>query len=95
MFDIKKESDSSMSSIFKSAAFQEFMQRRCEEIISESAPVQDINLSVVSAEGKLKETLSKSQLELFLTYEKLASNYQLTVEKTIYEGCLKDGLSAK
>jgi len=84
-----------MNEILNSQAFQEFIQRRCEEIISGSAPIQDINLSVISAESKLKETLSKSQLKLFLAYEKLVSDYQLESEKTIYKGCLNDGLSAK
>jgi hypothetical protein len=79
-----------MSDIFESPAFQEFLQKRCEEITESDKHIRDIDSLITESENKLKCTFSKIQLELFLQYEKLCSDYQFLAEKIIYEQCLRD-----
>lgn len=84
-----------MNDIMSSPAFQEFLQKRCEEIVSNDRQIRDIDFLITEAENKLKRTFSKTQLELFLQYEKLCSDYQIVTEKTIYEQCLRDSAYKK
>ena len=79
-----------MNDIFSSPAFQEFLQKRCEEILSKSKCIRDIDTMITEVEDKLKCTFSKPQLELFLQYEKLCSDHKLLSDKTIYEQSLRD-----
>jgi hypothetical protein len=79
-----------MSDILKSPAFQEFLQKRCEEIVSQDIRTHGLDLLITEAEDKLKCTFSKAQLELFLQYEKLCSDYQFLTEKIIYEQSIRD-----
>ena len=79
-----------MSDIFESPAFQEFLQKRCEEITSGNEQIKNIDFLIIETENKLKCTFSKIQLDLFLQYEKLCSDYQFLAEKIIYEQCLRD-----
>ena len=79
-----------MSDIFESPAFQEFLQKRCEEITESDKHIRDIDSLITESENKLKCTFSKIQLELFLQYEKLCSDYQLISNVAIYKKCLCD-----
>jgi nitrogen fixation/metabolism regulation signal transduction histidine kinase len=79
-----------MSDIMKSKAFDEFLQKRCEEITSRSEQIKNIDFLITETENKLKGTFSKTQLDLFLQYEKFCSDYQIVAEKTIYKQCLRD-----
>ena len=74
----------------ESKAFEEFIQNRCAEIISENEAIQAKNNEIVETEACLKETFSKPQLSIFLRYEKLCSDHQLLIEKTVYKECLND-----
>ena len=79
-----------MSKLFESQAFQEFLQKRCEEIITEDEECREVDRLITNAETILKTTFSSIQLETFLQYEKLCSDYQLISNVAIYKKCLCD-----
>jgi hypothetical protein len=74
----------------ESKAFEEFVQMRCQEIISEDEGIQSLNNELDLAENNLKKTFSQSQTDAFLLYEKLCHNQQMLIETTVYKQCLSD-----
>jgi hypothetical protein len=60
-----------MDDLFNSAAFQEFLQKRCEEIIEDDKVCQDINKELLALEKELLPTLSEESLKKVLKIDAL------------------------
>jgi len=60
-----------MSDIFESPAFQEFLQKRCEEITLEDEEYQKISEQILQAESEIKSLISGELLKIFDEYSAL------------------------
>jgi hypothetical protein len=60
-----------MNDIMSSVAFQEFLQKRCEEIIEGDEEYRGINELILQKEGKIKTLVSGELLIKINEYEKL------------------------
>jgi hypothetical protein len=60
-----------MSDVINSAAFQEFLQKRCEEIIESDEACKKINREILELEKELLPALSKDALDKVLKIDEL------------------------
>jgi hypothetical protein len=60
-----------MSGIITSAAFQEFIQKRCEEIITNDEKCYKVNREILELEKELIPLLSKEAKDKFLKIDEL------------------------
>jgi len=60
-----------MNDIMSSAAFQEFLQKRCEEIISSDVECSRLNSKIIALEKELLSMMSNEAKEKYLEIEEL------------------------
>jgi hypothetical protein len=60
-----------MNDIFESPAFQEFLQKRCEEITTNDEECKKINEQILRVEDEIKSLISGDLLEKFDEYGEL------------------------
>jgi hypothetical protein len=78
-----------MDDIIKSSAFQEFLQKRSEEIITDDKVCQDINKELLALEKELLPTLSEESLKKVLRMDalthKLIDRIPTVLHRQIYD----------
>jgi hypothetical protein len=74
MFD-NKHGGIIMNDILASQAFQEFLQKRCEEIIASDKECCDISNLIVQKEDMIKAKAPAHLLPHIIEYEKLSTDY--------------------
>jgi hypothetical protein len=73
-------------------AFEEFISRRCEDIVLKDEYYQKLNKSIVDSEKKLKLFLNEEQLKTFIEYEKLVANFESYAETLLYKKGFNDAM---
>ena len=61
-----------MNDIFESPAFQEFLQKRCEEILTEDEKCINLNREILMLEKEILPMLSTESRDIFLKIDELA-----------------------
>ena len=79
-----------MNDIIKSAAFQEFLQKRCEEIIEKDEEYMEINNLILQKENEIKILASDELLIKLNEYEKLNTDLIACVGLLLYGQAIKD-----
>lgn len=79
-----------MNDIFESPAFQEFLQKRVEEIIENDEEYQKINDLILQAETEIKPLVSGNILKKINEYEKLNLYLVAHAMTLVYVQGLKD-----
>ena len=80
-----------MNGIFESPAFQEFLQKRCEEILLNDEVYCKLDSSVIDHERNFKKTLSPEQIRMYDSIEKTSLECSTRGNEILY----KQGLSDK
>jgi hypothetical protein len=73
-----------MSGIITSAAFQEFIQKRCEEIVLHDSVYNQTNKEILVLESQMRKLMSGELSEKFNKYEGMVSNLSDYVETLLY-----------
>lgn len=68
-----------------SKAFEEFVMKRCEEIINNDQECRQLSCKVTEKIKELKETLSNEQIKIFLEYESLDSELNERIKYIMYK----------
>lgn len=71
-------------------AFEEFVMKRCEEILTNDETYQKFNHTILDMESKFKKTLSQEQIK---DYNKLEETVMASITYAtayIYNKCLED-----
>jgi hypothetical protein len=79
-----------MSDVINSAAFQEFLQKRCEEIIESDEEYRGINELILQKEGEIKTLVSGELLVKINEYEKLNLDLVAHAVILIYQQAIDD-----
>jgi hypothetical protein len=61
-----------MSDILKSQAFQEFLQKRCEEITANDDTHKELNKKLIKLDKSLKSIMSPEAYKIFMEYESIS-----------------------
>ena len=81
--------------IRQSPAFQEFLQKRCEEITESDEIARRMDSFIFKTEKDLKSNFSKEKVGLFLQYEKMVISYQEHIIRLAYMQGYNDRLALK
>ena len=76
-----------------SKAFEEFIYKRCEEILSEDEDANNANNRVYALGQKLKGNLNPELYQTFLEYEKEITESAARNEFKIYKQAIRDHIS--
>lgn len=79
-----------MGGIFKSPVFQEFLQKRCEEITTNDKEYVKINDLILKKEAEIELLASGDLLKKISEYEDLNLNLIACAETLLYEQAIKD-----
>ena len=79
-----------MNDICNSPAFQEFLQKRCEEIAMKDKEYVKINELILSMENEIKVLVSDELLKKLNKYEKLNLDLMARAETLFYSQAIKD-----
>jgi hypothetical protein len=79
-----------MSNIFKSLAFQDFIQKRCEEILMNDKEYLKINNRITELESEINNLASGNLLKKIREYEKLNSDSIACCAPLLYIHATKD-----
>jgi hypothetical protein len=79
-----------MNDIFESQAFQEFLQKRCEEILLNDEIYCKLNNSVIDQERDFKKTLSPEQIHMYNCIEKTSLECSKRRDEILYRRGLTD-----
>lgn len=74
----------------RSEVFEEFVLKRCEEILSQNKIYQDFNNTILSMENEFRETLCPEQLKAYNRIEETIIGSIVYAVYCIYIQCLKD-----
>lgn len=79
-----------MNDIMSSAAFQEFLQKRCEEILTNDNEYSEINDHITRLESEINILASGELLNKIMEYERLNTNSVACCAALIYRSVLND-----
>ena len=79
-----------MNDIFKSPAFQEFLQKRCEEIITEDEECLKVIDETRIIGNAFFNSLSTDQQQAYLEFESSAEKRNTQCATTLYKHAIKD-----
>jgi hypothetical protein len=82
-----------MNDIMSSAAFQEFLQKRCEEITEKDERYKMSNDKIISLEGMLKKSLTPQQLKEYNEIEQEIMDSSEKHETLLYKRGFIDGIA--
>ena len=79
-----------MSDIMKSKAFDEFLQKRCEEITADDEECVEIRQAICKIEDELTAVLSTEDMDKFVCFESLTVKLASCVGPLLYSKGLTD-----
>ena len=82
-----------MNDITKSAAFQEFLQKRCDEILLNDDMYKMSNDKIVTLEGMLKKSFTPKQLKEYNEIEQEIMDSSEKREILLYKRGFIDGIA--
>lgn len=68
-----------------SKLFDEFIMRRCEEILQDDVICQELNKAIVATESEFKKTLNSEQLKKYNELEEIIVSSMAHSEFSIYK----------
>ena len=79
-----------MNDILSSQAFQEFLQKRCEEILTNDNEYSEINDHITRLESEINILASGELLNKIMEYERLNTNSVACCAALIYRSAMND-----
>lgn len=76
-------------------AYQEFLQKRCEEITENDKTYIDISNDIMKAESEIRKLVSDEVYKKLREYEELNLSLIGYVTPLIYHNCIKDIMNLK
>jgi hypothetical protein len=87
VFGSKIDGGIGMNDITKSAAFQEFLQKRCDEILLNDKIHTELNKRLITLDKQIKTIVSREAYLLFMEYESMSVQQENNLISAIITSC--------